>query len=179
MNPDSDFFIVFLIIAIIIAIYIFIKSIQGLQCAKRKNKEALTWSSTEGIITHSEVVFVIATGDDATYDHFISYQYTVDGKQYESKEIAFFNVGEWGGWGGKDELEKLAKKYPVDKQVTVFYNSSNPSEAVLEVIKDTFNVTVLEILHAIFLSVLLSVSFLLFVISVGAICQSLRCGNGG
>ena len=56
----------------------------------------------------------------------VQYSYQVGGRSYQGSRIA--PGPEVGGTGAG----KIIERYPVNSQVTVYYNPQNPSDAVLE-----------------------------------------------
>ena len=60
----------------------------------------------------------------------IVYQYEVHGKNYQSQRLKageqFFNVNV--SW----QAQETVNKYPIGKEVTVYYDPNNPAECALE-----------------------------------------------
>jgi len=87
-----------------------------------------------GKITSSEVGTPMAgagreSGDRIqTYTLDISYKYVVNGKTYSSKKRRWHEVQS----SFHRYHDTIARKYPLGKSVTVFYNPKNPKVAVLE-----------------------------------------------
>ena len=77
--------------------------------------------STSGVILRSKVHLM---GRGSTYD--IKYSYIVADTAYTSNQINFLS-------NGSKSASETARRYPVDKIVTVYYDTSNPSFSVLEV----------------------------------------------
>jgi hypothetical protein len=105
-------------------VYIQIKKARTVKQASR------TWPSTTGKIAKSRVE--LAGGRDmATVEHRIIYEYQVGGRQYQCDQIhpgdKFFEMA------SKEETYDLVDRYPVGRDVTVYYNPDNPAEAALEV----------------------------------------------
>jgi hypothetical protein len=88
-----------------------------------------TWQSTTGTVLMSSVQESYSGGSHSTYP-VVVYQYDVSGQRYQSQRIKageqFLNVRITG------QAEAAVQKYPIGSTVTVYYNPSNPSEAVLE-----------------------------------------------
>ena len=86
------------------------------------------WPTTEGTIASNRLMgvrFEEYDGDFYTqYDAYIRYQYSVNGITYDSLSI---NSIETHGYPSS-----FASRYPVGKDVVVYYNPKDPSEAVLE-----------------------------------------------
>lgn len=93
-----------------------------------RQKSALKeWQSTTGIITASALERR-SRGTNRGYANYaaIRYSYQAGGQAYQGTK---FDLGP----ALRDkEAKKLIARYPVNTQVTVFYNPQNPSEAVLE-----------------------------------------------
>ena len=94
---------------------------------------AARWSSVPGTILSAKVVQRKAggTGRDQTHAELrnfaeITYEYAVQGKRYRAARVSI------GEDLGNYRVEETLAKYPVGARVTVFYNPTNPGEAVLE-----------------------------------------------
>lgn len=88
---------------------------------------AQNYPSTTGEVIHSKLER--HRGDDGyTYGADIHFTYAVGGQTYTSEEHSY------GAWNNSDSsgARKLLRKYPVGETVTVYYNPSDPSDAVLE-----------------------------------------------
>ena len=100
--------------------------------SKRKAAEALNWPKALGRVTHSEILRSESSDEDGTsfsYTPHIEYEYQVSGQNYCSKQVAF---GGFSGTGSQKPAEKVVYKYPLNDSVSVYYNPTNPHEAVLE-----------------------------------------------
>lgn len=88
---------------------------------------AQNYPETRGEIVHSELDRV-STDDGYTYGADIHFTYKVNGQSYTNEEYAY------GAWNNSDSshAKKMLRKYPVGKTVRVYYNDSDPSDAVLE-----------------------------------------------
>jgi hypothetical protein len=71
------------------------------------------------------------------YDYSVEYEYTVDGKSHRSDEITFADPPRRSvrGWVVKGR----ARKYPLGKTVTVYYDPHDPSFSVLELEKGDYH----------------------------------------
>ena len=79
---------------------------------------------TNGQIKTSDISY----GSKPRFRFNINYQYQVDGKSYESNRIGF-------GFKGSDKKENvdlIINRYPTNKNVTVYFDKSNPGFSVLE-----------------------------------------------
>jgi hypothetical protein len=59
----------------------------------------------------------------------IRFEYVVGGREYASKQL---RLGEEPQLSWPSVAEALVKRYPVGQEVTVYYDPSNPDQAVLE-----------------------------------------------
>lgn len=97
-----------------------------------KAAECLGWPTVLGRVTRSEVERSESSDEDGTsysYKPCIEYAYHVLGQDYISNQVVF------GGYSGTGSLKKpqlVASTYPLNDSITVFYNPTNPHEAVLE-----------------------------------------------
>lgn len=87
-----------------------------------------------GKITNSEVSTpIVGVGRESgdriqTFTLDITYKYVVNGKTYSSKKRRWHEVQS----SFHRYHDSIARKYPLGKSVTVFYNPKNPNIAVLE-----------------------------------------------
>ncbi len=92
-------------------------------------QSAQAWQSVTGTIMMSSVQSGYSNGHHSAYP-VVVYQYNVHGQRYQSQRIKageqFLNVRISG------QAEATVQKYPIGSTVTVYYNPSNPAEAVLE-----------------------------------------------
>lgn len=97
----------------------------------KKANASLEWPQVTGqvIISRIDRRTTRSSEDSSTvYRVTVRYEYTVDGTDYTSSTIDF---------GGQKRYEmrsmasKFIRSYPKDKEVTVYYNPSNHSDAVL------------------------------------------------
>ena len=102
-----------------------------------KSRRSRNWPTAPGTIVVSQLI----TGTDVhhaelrdvpvitTYGAKIRYSYTVDGRPYNGGRV---------GWTGRGMARtdhyarKRMAKYPVGKQITVYYQPGKPENAVLE-----------------------------------------------
>jgi hypothetical protein len=100
------------------------------QKASLVKQASRTWPSTTGKIVKSRVE--LSGGRDmASVEHRIMYEYQVGGRQFQCDQVhpgdKFFEVM------SREETYDLVDRYPVEREVTVYYNPDNPAEAALEV----------------------------------------------
>ncbi|HQA29700.1 MAG TPA: DUF3592 domain-containing protein [Brevefilum fermentans] len=99
------------------------------QRSKRKALQSQSWPVTKGIITESTITTMEDEEDGTTYLPVIRYAYEVGGMIYDGKRVVF---------GGDIEFNTHQKAaeflvaYPVDQEVSVYYNPEKPHEAVLQ-----------------------------------------------
>ena len=99
-------------------------------------RNASDWPSTPGkVIVSTSEVRNVGVLDDTVQDHRsleprnfanIVYEYTVSGQKLTNNHV---RIGEERG---NFEVAETIAKYPVGAQVTVYYNSRHPRDAVLE-----------------------------------------------
>lgn len=88
------------------------------------------WQRTQGIVVLSEVRRTIGRNlwrESTSYSYpYVLYRYEARGKEYESTSIDLSDP---------DRVllvEKLVERYPAGKQIAVYFNPEDPSQAVLE-----------------------------------------------
>lgn len=83
------------------------------------------WPTADGKVTSSKVFL---NPESTRYYHpEISYQYTVNDLPYTADKLSYH-----GGSFSKGEAQLKADEYSVGKEVLVYYNPSDPHQAVLE-----------------------------------------------
>jgi hypothetical protein len=95
-----------------------------------RNFQSNAFSKTEGQVTQSSFVETSTDFDSgqATYVATIAFRYRAAGKEYERTGWRF---GWWSGDLGF--VQHITHTYPVGRKVDVFYDPSDPAQAVLEV----------------------------------------------
>lgn len=100
------------------------------QQSMTQRQDAQNWASTTGTIMMSSVQSRRSgTGGYSTIP-VIVYQFEVNGKTYQSQNVRVgdkylkVNVS----WQAQETVDK----YPIGKQVTVYYDPNNPAECALE-----------------------------------------------
>jgi len=99
-------------------------------------KDSETWQTTDAVITSSEIQKNETrkkTPGSSTYKTRITYQpkvtfiYTIDGKEYRGDRINF----SYQSYSDIKEAKEIQGSYPVDKEISVFYNPEDPAESVV------------------------------------------------
>ncbi len=114
------------------AIFFFVEDLDRTSMAR----ESDDWPSVPGIVMASEITShtsIGAYGADtiADYRAAVSYGYKVQGRDYESDRVTFGSVG-----SSYRRAQEVANRYPVSKDVAVFYDPADPAQAVLEAGKE-------------------------------------------
>lgn len=108
--------------------------------AERRKKETLgNWPTTTGTVERSYVQKRAprpSQDQPETYTPVVIFLYTVEGETYVAKQR---NFADPGAHTTRDLIaaEAIVKKYPEESPVTVHYNPTSPSQAVLEAKKPT------------------------------------------
>lgn len=93
-----------------------------------KARASTDWPSVTGVITHSEVI-TRRDNDGTTYAADVAYSYKVGRRTYRSGTVSF--GGDFSS-SMSSYAYGITNRYPVNRQVTVFYDPSSPGTAVLE-----------------------------------------------
>jgi len=100
--------------------------------SRKKAAASQAWPSTEGWITSAEVWESRSTDDEGhvryAYYPTVAYTYTIEGRSYAGKQISFGGVR---GHGTPTKAQEALTRFPVGAQVSVYYDPTNPAEAVL------------------------------------------------
>ena len=99
----------------------------------KKATEAKSWPVTTGTVTSSEL-----KGGTKYYPS-VTYTYTVDSVVYNSNSISNINFST----KNRSVVEEFLKKYSLGSEIKVFYNDSEPSDALLEPGINTGNIVLL------------------------------------
>jgi len=86
------------------------------------------WSTTKGTVHISEIRKWEAKPGGTQHQAKVTYTYRVDGVHYESSQISHSGNPSGIKW----LASRIVNRYPVGKEVTVYYNPKNPEKAVLE-----------------------------------------------
>jgi hypothetical protein len=112
----------------VIGIFIMLAGIRN----RKKAEESTSWPSVQGRITNAWVETQEHEDEDGskTITHFPrwEYEFAVSGMTYTSQNISF---GGTRGSNRESEAREGLKQYPLNSEVQVFYNPSNPEEAAL------------------------------------------------
>lgn len=103
-----------------------------------QGKASKNWPTTKGVVLKSKVAsHRSSNSNSSTYSAEITYRYGVEGQDYECDTVWF---GSDVSTSNRSLAQNTVKKYPVDKQVVVYYDLKNPAAAVLEpgVFKTTY-----------------------------------------
>ena len=94
-----------------------------------KADASLSWPNVPGTVIESEMDQYEDEEDGRMYRAIVVYRYSLDGGEFESDRISL-----GGNFSTSDRtfIFETLKKYPVDQQVTVFYNPASPAESALE-----------------------------------------------
>ncbi len=101
----------------------------------KEAKDSESWSSTTGVITHSDIRQSESDGN-TMYAAEIDYNFTVDGKSYLGDRITLTS-GSSSTSSIRDVKEEL-QAYPLGASVKVYYDSELPNNAVLKPGADFF-----------------------------------------
>ena len=109
-------------------------------------KKVEKWPATKGVVVDSKVVSHLDSESNQTmFAPAITYRFKVEGKEYTSSDYGFMNMS----YNNPRKAEDIVKKYPVGKEITVYYNPENPYKAVL-VKNSSFFIYIPQILGGLF-----------------------------
>ncbi|HUE73064.1 MAG TPA: DUF3592 domain-containing protein [Pirellulaceae bacterium] len=93
--------------------------------------QSLTWTyaSTEGTVLESRIERGADSDGDATYDAKIRYEYDAQGQSHRGDTVRNFSMRMNGG---RQEAQRIVKRFPVGKRVTVYYDPARPGQSVLK-----------------------------------------------
>jgi hypothetical protein len=94
----------------------------------RNARASAAWPTAEGIVTRSEVTHSTDADGDDTYRPEVTYEYSVQNRSYENYTIKF---GE-NSYSSQRQAEEIGARYPLGRQVAVYYDPADPGRSVLE-----------------------------------------------
>ncbi|MCA9013896.1 MAG: DUF3592 domain-containing protein [Planctomycetaceae bacterium] len=95
-----------------------------------RGKASKNWPTTKGVVLKSKVAsHRSSNSNSSTYSPDITYRYQVEEQDYECETVWF---GSDVSTSNKSLAQDTVKKYPVKKQVDVYYDPQDPAIAVLE-----------------------------------------------
>lgn len=98
--------------------------ILGTYFETRLDRIAINWPHTFAeIISHEEC--------SNPYDCGISYHYKIKGEEIIGNRVMFSAYHMPKGWSTAEKQEWIVHKFPINKQVKVFYNNENPKQSAL------------------------------------------------
>ena len=114
-------------------------------------KYSETWPNVKGIVLSSEIKSHLSNDSRTTYSAEINYEYSIDNETISNNQIKFGYLST----SDRSDASEYTNKYPKNKDVTVFYNSSDPYESVLEpgVHTSTYFMPIFGLVFALFGSV--------------------------
>jgi hypothetical protein len=115
--------VIFGIFFVLVAAFIFYKFYRQVE----NGLSSPRWPYTRGIIILSRVESSSSSEGRRSYSPVIQYAYKVSGMQRIGKNLRFIQDGVGRRWS-----EAKVSKYPVGREVKVFYKSDNPAISVLE-----------------------------------------------
>ena len=91
-------------------------------------KASLEWPQVSGVITSSKVQSR-RDDDGASYSSEVIYDYTVDGEKMSGETVYF---GDYVSSSSRSTASKTVRKYPIGKEIQVYYSPESPDECVIE-----------------------------------------------
>jgi hypothetical protein len=85
------------------------------------------WTPVDGVVTNSSVSTRAGSEGGVVYCLNVHYEYTIDGTTYQGNKISYSSDSSCNSWS-----EDSDEDYPEGKEITVYVNPSDHSEAVLE-----------------------------------------------
>lgn len=92
-----------------------------------KLSQVQAWQTTPGVIVQSKIAKDIETSN-YVYRNDIAYEYQVGGQRLRGDKVTpfFLNTDQSG------RSAKVAQRYPVGREVKVYYNPAKPQDSLLE-----------------------------------------------
>ena len=95
-----------------------------------RGEETLQWPTVRGKVYASRVVEERSRDADneTMYRPEIRYEYVVDGKEFAAKRLGLEDTP--ASW--RSYADGIVARFPIGREVEIFYNPDDPSEALLE-----------------------------------------------
>lgn len=95
-----------------------------------RGDETTRWPTVRGKVYASRVVEErLRDGDnEIMYRPEIRYEYVVDGKEFAAKRLGLEDTS--ASW--RSDADGIVDRFPIGREVEIFYNPENPGEALLE-----------------------------------------------
>jgi hypothetical protein len=101
----------------------------------------IDFNTTNGYITKSKITPHWSIRGGSGHKLMIEYKYKVEGKKYTSNKVSFGNTI----FFEEEQANKIASKFFIDKNTTVYYEKSNPNFSVL-ILEENSNNEILFVL---------------------------------
>jgi hypothetical protein len=103
-------------------------TLAGAAWMAKKSGESFSWPQASGVILTSRVINVYTSGSTQMYTVEVQYRYAIQDHVYTGSKIkdGDFSSSDW------KEMQKIAAHYLPKQIVIVYYNPSNPENALLE-----------------------------------------------
>lgn len=111
-----------------LSLFVGVVGLFGAVYFRRISRRSQKWPTTEGVVTASKVAEMPRIRYVPPYQARVSYRYSVGKRRYISTALNF----DGGGYFSRSEAQRVVDRYPVGKQITVYYNPGDPTVAVLE-----------------------------------------------
>ena len=101
---------------------------------RTRNEGTANWPKVTGSIKHAYVYQhdrSTSAGTTTTYTPVVGYTYTVEDQLYQAHKRNFLPYNQ-ASLTSKEEAEAISARYPPESDVEVYYNPTNPAQAVLE-----------------------------------------------
>ncbi len=97
-----------------------------------KAQASTGWPSVEGVVLRSEMDVDHSSsssgGSSTTYGADVAYEYQQGGTRRTGDRVEFGEIST----GDSSDAQQVLDRYPVGREVTVYYNPEDPADSVLE-----------------------------------------------
>lgn len=93
-----------------------------------RSKQSTEWPTVVGIVKISDVEYSRSSDGPGTHHANVQYDFIINGTTYSGDEVAY---GDYGS-SNSSHARKIVNRYPVGKEVKVYYLPDDPYECVLE-----------------------------------------------
>lgn len=94
------------------------------------------WPTASGVVTHADISQYKNSDGNLMYAADINYEFIVDNKSYIGDRVSLSSSG--SSTSSLNSVKKILQTYPIDTDVTVYYDPELPNNAVLEPGADFF-----------------------------------------
>ena len=108
------------------------------------SRASYRWPSVTGQVVGGEIAYTSDTDAPPTYTPIITYEYVASDRRYTSQQVSISS----GSYHAESDAVQVINTYPINSQVTVYYDPDQPDFAVLELKTSGYGVLIAGFIFA-------------------------------